>query len=153
MLVSSGNVDAGRNGAGPRRVLVVDPDEDTRIILGTALEAAGYEPVLASDVAGAWALASDGPVAVIITELLAPGAPDVPARLRERPDLAVIPMIVYSTRAQPGDFERALLAGASEVLVKPVPYRTIVDLVARLVRADAVLPQFPIDDGTTRPLA
>lgn len=143
----SASVGPGADGGSWKRVLVVDADDDTRVILGAALEASGYRPLLASEVQGAFALAASSPVHLIISESMAIGTPDLPASLRASPALARVPMIVYSSRAFPGDVERSLLAGASVVLVKPVPYRIIIGLVDRLVVPTEVPPAPPLPES------
>ncbi len=130
--MSSAIVGPGAGAGNGKCVLVVDPDADTRTILATALNAAGHRPLVASDVQGAFVLAASARIDLVITEARALGTPDLPAALRASPELASVPMLVYSTRAFPGDVERALLAGASEVVLKPVPYRTIIALVEKL---------------------
>lgn len=150
--MTSGVDGSTREGGDAKVVLVVDPDEDTRAILGAALEAAGYQPLLASDAGQAFVLANAAPISLLITEAATLGTPDLPSALRGNAALARVPMIVYSSRALPGDVERALLAGASEVLVKPVRYRTILSLVARLAASEELPPptSMPPDDAQPR---
>lgn len=151
--MSSGVVGPTAGDGSWKRVLVVDPDEDTREILGAALEAAGYQPLLASDAQSAFVLAASAPIHLLITEATSLGTPDLPSTLRASSALARVPMIVYSSRALPGDLERALLAGASEVLVKPVRYKTILALVAKLTASEELPPPGAAEPGDTRPQA
>lgn len=152
-MSSSGVVGPSAGGGSWKRVLVVDPDEDTRAILGAALEAAGYQPLLASDAQSAFALAALAPIHLLISEATSLGTPDLPSALRASAVLARVPMIVYSSRALPGDMERALLAGASEVLVKPVRYRTILALVAKLTASEELPSPGDAASGDTQPQA
>jgi len=91
-----------------RRILVVDDDPDTLLVIGETLSARGFELLEARDgqVALAVAEAAPGPIDLLVTDLVMPyvGGFGLAKRLREtRPDLRVL----YVTGYGPGSSARA----------------------------------------------
>jgi len=117
------------------RVLIVEDDPDTLVILRVNLNAAGFEPILAGD--GRTAIAriqAEDPDAVLLDVLL-PGVDgwEVLAGLHELGD--PVPVIVCSGKNNPHDIRRAGELGAVAYLVKPFDIDHLVDVTAEAVRA------------------
>jgi PAS domain S-box-containing protein len=116
------------------RVLVVDDEPALLAVTAEILKRLGYEPTAYAD--GATALAAyEAPVAqfdAVIADEVMPGltGTELAAALhRQRPDL---PVVLVSGYIGPMMTERALAAGVSEILKKPVQSR---ELAAALARA------------------
>ena len=116
------------------RVVVVDPDADTRVILSLGLAYGGYgvDAVRSGD-ALIGALARGRPCA-IITELWVPcgGCDCVLSYVRSRPDLADVPLIAHTAVGGREALEWARASGATEVLLKPQRLETLVALLDAL---------------------
>jgi PAS domain S-box-containing protein len=91
-----------------RRVLVVDDDDDFRVLIRAQLMNAGYEVLDARDAASAVHIARTMRPDVITVDLLMPGLDgwDFIERLRSEPALARIPVIVVSGVAEASDSNR-----------------------------------------------
>jgi DNA-binding response OmpR family regulator len=133
------------------RVLIVEDDPDTLVILRINLHAAGMEPILAGD--GRTAIAriqAEDPDAVLLDVLL-PGIDgwQVLAKLHEMGD--PVPVIVCSGKNNPSDIQRARELGAVAYLVKPFDIDRLLDVTAEAVqlrqRSRVAVDPIPAVDG------
>lgn len=120
-----------------KRVLVVDDDRVIQQLLEVNLELEGYEVV---------ATAADGKEALekiaelkpdlVILDIMMPKMDglEVCRRLRADPDLAKIPVILLSARAQDMDIREGLEIGASAYLTKPFDPVELLEVVGRLAK-------------------
>ncbi len=116
------------------RVLIVEDDPDTLVILRVNLRAAGMEPILAGD--GLTAIArieAEDPDAVLLDVLL-PGIDgwQVLESLHAMGD--PVPVIVCSGKNNMTDIQRARDLGAVAYLVKPFDIDRLLDVTAEAVR-------------------
>jgi PAS domain S-box-containing protein len=116
------------------RVLVVDDEETLVTVTAEVLKHIGYEPVGCSDGAAALAAFEEGRIDAVIADEVMPeltGTELARALRRHRADLPIILMSGYSG---PMLTERALAAGITEVLKKPVQSREIAAALARALK-------------------
>jgi PAS domain S-box-containing protein len=116
------------------RVLVVDDEEALVAVTSEVLKHIGYEPVACSDGAAALAAFDAGRIDAVIADELMPGITGTQlarALRRRRPDL---PIVLVSGYTGPMLSERALAAGVTEILKKPVQSREIAAALARVLR-------------------
>jgi two-component system CheB/CheR fusion protein len=118
-------------GVRPRRVLVVDDNQDASDSLALLLRIDGHEVETAADGLAALAAAERFRPDVILLDLGLPGIDgyEVARRLRERPDFDGTRIVAVSGYGQPEDRERSRAAGIEEHLLKPVEPRRIRELV------------------------
>jgi DNA-binding response OmpR family regulator len=118
---------------GPPRVLIVEDDPDTLVILRVNLHHSGIEPLLAGD--GRTAIArieAEEPDAVLLDVML-PGVDgwQVLEELHGMGD--PVPVIVCSGKSNPQDIQRARDLGAVGYLVKPFDIDRLIDVTAEAV--------------------
>jgi len=113
-----------------RRALVVDDDDSSRFVLSRALEALGFQVIVAEDGADVPELAAQHPFDLLVVDLYMPGmngfellrrirTPDpgfLPAP-RTRPSVSVL---VVSGESNAASIANAKSLGANGYLVKPV---------------------------------
>jgi len=106
----------------PRRVTVVEDDEDQREVLGIHLRSAGYDIVNVETGDLAIASVREHRPDIILLDANLPGLDgyDVCRLLKLDPDLADIPVIFMTVRASADDRIAGLILGADDYLVKPV---------------------------------
>jgi two-component system chemotaxis sensor kinase CheA len=109
--------------AGPPRrlpILVVDDSLTTRMLERSILESAGYEVDLAASAEEALAMARRRRYGLFLTDIDMPGMDGFAfvARTRADPNLAEVPAILVSSRADAEDRQRGIEAGASAYVVK-----------------------------------
>jgi CheY-like chemotaxis protein len=107
-------------------VLIVEDEEDLRELMRESLELRGYRVVTAQE--GQEALDKIGGIdrlCLVLLDLLMPGMNgwDFFDRMRERPELAQVPVIVHSSAS-----DRAP-AGVTRVLQKPVLFERLLSVV------------------------
>jgi two-component system, cell cycle response regulator DivK len=114
-------------------ILVVDDNDDTRLMYQELLVRAGFAVRLAADGAQAIAAADDLP-SVIVMDLAMPGLNgwEATRRLKTSERTRHIPVIVLTAHALDHYREVAIAAGCDEFLSKPC---SIDDLVAAINRA------------------
>jgi DNA-binding response OmpR family regulator len=122
------------------RVLIAEDDPDTLVILRVNLNAAGFEPILASD--GHTALArikAEQPDAVLLDVLL-PGIDgwQVLEALHAMGD--PVPVIMCSAKDNIYDLKKAQDLGAVAYLVKPFDIDRLVDVTTEVVGLRAAGP-------------
>lgn len=119
----------------PRRVLIVDRDEDTRAMYAEFMVFEGWQVDVAADggeaLASAIALRPD--IVVADTHLAGMSGYELCARLRQDDSTRAIPIIVVTTDVTQADVDRARTAGAHEVLMKPCLPETLAREAAKLV--------------------
>ncbi|HEY3821110.1 MAG TPA: response regulator [Polyangiaceae bacterium] len=116
------------------RVLVVDDEADARDLLVAMFQQLSAEPLAVSSVAEAMASISTFRPSIVVSDI---GMPDddgyeLIARLRLLPEGGATPAIALTAFAAPQDAARALGAGFSAYLAKPVDSDRLVAIVAML---------------------
>ena len=111
---------AGAKGEGPL-VLIVDDEEDNRVLYRTYLERSGYRVAEAGDADTALAMARERLPAIVVMDLAMPGLDGWEATriLKNDPVTSGIGIVVLSGFHEPEARRRAKEAGADFFLVKP----------------------------------
>lgn len=118
-----------------QRVMLVEDDQDIRTVAGMALEMVGGLKVQACE-SGAQALelvAGFAPQLVLL-DVMMPGmnGPEVLQALRQRPDMAAVPVVFLTAKAQEAEIAKLRALGALDVIAKPFDPMTLADTVKRL---------------------
>jgi len=117
--------------ARPRRVLVVDDNEDAAVMLAEVLQSVGHQVETAGDAAEAMRLVRRFQPEVAILDIGLPvmDGYTLATRLREEHGPAAPRMIAVTGYGQQTDRERSLNSGISVHLVKPVDVQELIDLI------------------------
>ncbi len=117
------------------RVLVVDDDPQVLKLLRLNFEMEGYDVEAAPDGAAALAAAARRRPDAVVCDVMMPGMDglEVVRRMRADPDLADVPIVVVSAKAQRSDMRDGVDAGADEYVTKPFDPQDVLDAVARLL--------------------
>ncbi len=113
-------------------ILIVDADAPTRQVFSAALERAGFSTLTARTGSDALHLVSHRRISAVLLDSQLPGSIDgisVLRRLRLDEPTATLPVIVVTNASDPAARVKALRAGASDYLAKPVD---IDELIARV---------------------
>jgi CheY-like chemotaxis protein len=125
------------------RVLVVDDDDDSRRFVASVLSGCGAEVRVAASVEGALEVLAGTYVDVLVSDIGMPGSDgyDLITRVRakEREHGGRIPAIALTAYASEEDRDRALGAGFSVHLPKPVSPSTLANTVRDLLAPTAVV--------------
>ncbi|ATB32090.1 hybrid sensor histidine kinase/response regulator [Melittangium boletus] len=119
-----------------RRILVVDDSPLTRELIGSLLEAVGYDVVMATDGIEALDLLASTRVDLVCTDLEMPRADglELTRRLKAHPTHKVLPVVILTTRGGEEDRQRGLAAGADGYITKgDLVRQDLVDVVGRLL--------------------
>ena len=105
-----------------RRILMIEDNAQNRYLAGFLLEASGWEMVHAEDGPSGLALARTVDPVLILLDIQLPGMDGyaVARALRERPALSLIPIVALTSYAMAGDREKALAAGCTGYIEKPI---------------------------------
>lgn len=116
-------------------VLVVDDDFSALSLVGVMLERDGMIPVMASDAHEALAALSTATPDVIVLDLIMPGIDGVRLAtiLRQRSDTSNTPILMLAAPNDSESVKRAMLAGATDHLVRPVLYSILIAKVRELL--------------------
>ncbi len=116
-----------------RRILVVDDDSDITELLGHLLKHKGYEIRIANDGLEAVHVAGEFRPDFVLVDVGMPGLDgfDTANRIRSEPWGGSITFIGISGHCGSQYEERARDAGFKEYLTKPIPIKTIIDVMAR----------------------
>lgn len=121
-----------------KRILVAEDRPGSLELIRTVLESAGYQVVEATDGQEALEKALGNPVDLILLDLQMPKIDGfgVLAHLRRDSRLRDIPIVALTANAMQGDRERALAAGFSSYIPKPVDLAMLRAEMKRLVGGD-----------------
>jgi CheY-like chemotaxis protein len=119
-----------------KRILIADDRAPSRELIREILELAGYEVSEAADGAEALEMARQlGPDLILLDiEMPALNGFGVIGLLREDPRFAATPVVALTASAMQGDREKALEAGFTGYISKPVRLAALRAEVARLLR-------------------
>ncbi len=117
------------------KILVVDDEPNLLRLMGYALQAEGYDVLLAKNGEEALDKIQVKEVDLVILDVMMPDMSgiDVCKRLRSSSKAAALPIIMLSARAQVIDKIKGLEAGADEYLTKPIDTEEMVARVAALL--------------------
>ncbi len=111
----------------PKRILVVEDQEDNRRILRDLLTASGYETLEAPTGEDGVAMAEAEKPDLILMDIQLPGIDghEATRRIKANPALKHIPLIVVTSYALSGDDAKARAAGADDYVTKPFSPRAL----------------------------
>jgi CheY-like chemotaxis protein len=139
------------------RVLVVDPDTETRGLYAQLLGLQGTEITHATDGRDALVKVLEYPFALVITETQLPLIDGYSLCEVIRRDVAIrrMPIMVVTADARPVSLRRALIAGADVVLAKPCANDVLSSQAQRLIHGDLERrshPDAPAPEAVREPL-
>ncbi|TFG96143.1 MAG: response regulator [Myxococcales bacterium] len=118
------------------KVMIVDDDEDIRLICELAIRRIGkWDVVVAASGEEALALAQTEGPDVILLDVMMPGidGPTTLARLRDQPETRKIPVVFLTAKAQQREVDRYMALGATGVISKPFDIIKLADEIRRIV--------------------
>jgi DNA-binding response OmpR family regulator len=120
----------------PKKILVIENEQDMRELIRTTLEQNGYEVATASDGVNGYDMALFIKPDVIITDIRLPGADGIHVvrRVRDTPSLANTPILV-TTPFGTGKATFSLQLGANAFEPMPIDPRSLLITVRRLLRS------------------
>ena len=121
-----------------KRLLIADDKATCRELVRAVLERSGYSIYEAADGLEALRAARDLHPDLVVLDLNMPGMDgySVVQELRRDPQFADTPVLAFTASATRGDRERALAAGFSGHIAKPIGPRELRAEVARLLPSD-----------------
>lgn len=119
-------------GGSPKRVLIVDDNEDAATMLAELLRRHGHEVAVAHDAAAALKVVPGFTPEVALLDIGLPviDGYELAQRLRNLPSAATCRLIAVTGYGQDGDRERAMEAGFARHLVKPVFVEELLQAIA-----------------------
>jgi CheY-like chemotaxis protein len=114
------------------RILVAEDTEDNLELFRDVLQIAGYDVISCMDGLSAVQLAITKQPDLMLIDISLPGIDghEATRRIRAHPLTSRLPIIAITAHAMPQDRERALAAGCSTYLAKPVSPRVLMQVVA-----------------------
>jgi CheY-like chemotaxis protein len=128
----------------PARILVVEDNPLNRLLVHDILELRGHAVVEAATVDEARALLERERPDLLLLDVQIPGGGGeaVIREVRQRADLADLPIVAVTSLAMPGDRERLLSIGFQGYLSKPIDTRTFgAAIESYLKSADGAVPE------------
>lgn len=119
-----------------KRILAAEDRPASLELIRTVLESLGYEVIEALDGQEALEKASTNAVDLFLLDLQMPKLDGfgLVAQLRKDPRFATTPIVALTASAMHGDRERALAAGFSSYITKPVDIRFLRSEMERLLK-------------------
>ena len=118
-----------------KKILIAEDRPSSRELIRTVLEGCGYSVSEASDGRQAVEVAQRENPDLLIVDLQMPALDGlgVLAELRRDPRFGHVPIVALTASAMQGDRERALQAGFTEYITKPVNLRFLREEITRLL--------------------
>ena len=123
-----------------QKVLVVDDEENIRMLVKFNLEKAGYEVLEASDGNKAIETAVNSTPDIVILDLMLPGIDglEVCRHLKRHPRTAALPIIMLTAKSDEIDRVIGLELGADDYMTKPFSQRELVARIKAVLRRSNV---------------
>jgi diguanylate cyclase (GGDEF)-like protein len=139
----------------PATVLVVDDDPGARLLMGTALQMAGFAVTTAADGAAALSEFRARPVDCVVLDVVMPGMSgfDVCSALRTMADCRHVPILMQTSLDDMESVNRAYEAGATDFSSKGINPMLLAQRVKFLVRAKQTQDQLRESEARVRYLA
>src|ERR1700692_4494018 len=139
----------------PATVLVVDDDAGARLLVGTALEMAGFRGVAAADGMTALRQFREHPADCVVLDVVMPGMNgfDVCSALRAMPESRHVPILMQTSLDDMESVNRAYNAGATDFSSKGINPMLLAERVKFLVRAKQTQDQLRESEARVRYLA
>ena len=115
-----------------KNILLVEDNEVNRRLAGFLLRSQGYQVREATTALAAFEMLDKERPDLIVMDIQLPGIDGLEAtrKLKEQPATADIPVIAVTSYAMKGDREKALAAGCSGYVTKPIDKKTFIQAVA-----------------------
>ena len=113
------------------RVLVVDDDPDVRQLVEMKLRLDGIETLTATNGQEALDVLASNDVDLVVLDLMMPVMDGIETcrRIREAEDMADLPVIMLTAKAQASDIQSGFSTGATDYVVKPFSPRELLSRV------------------------
>jgi diguanylate cyclase len=136
-------------------VLVVDDDPGARLLMGSALEVAGFSVLTAADGKSALGMFHAQPVDCVVLDVVMPGMSgfDVCRALRAFPGSRHVPVLMQTSLDDMESVQRAYNAGATDFSSKGINPMLLAERVKFLVRAKQTQDQLRESEARVRSLA
>ncbi len=120
----------------PRKILIVEDNEDNRELAVKVLRNKGYETVEAVDGEQAIEKAVSEKPDLILLDISLPKLDgyEVAKRLKEMDEFKEIPIVAFTAHAMKGDREKVISAGFEGYISKPINVREFPDQVRLYIR-------------------
>jgi two-component system, cell cycle response regulator DivK len=121
------------------KVLIVEDHSDCRQMLVQMLNAAGLNAIEAMTAEEALAKAASEKPDVIIMDLSLPGMSGIEAttRLKLEPATSHIPVVAFTAWSEGEYKRRAVNAGVTRFLTKPIAFARLMKIISEIPRTDA----------------
>ena len=109
------------------RILIVEDDADIASLLVYTLQSVHLDPVASADCSSAWKILVGNPPDLVLLDWMLPDMSGIELlqRIRRTADLAEIPVVMLTARAEESDRVRGLDSGADDYIVKPFSTREL----------------------------
>lgn len=141
--------DAGKNGAKPPRILIVDDDAGQRSLLNSFLSGQGFETVVAACGEDALEILREQQFNLMISDVRMPGLSGLETLRRARQEQAVLPVLLVTAYADIREAVDAMRDGALNYLAKPID---LDELLATVQQAMGVAQAKPLKFSAERQL-
>jgi two-component system cell cycle response regulator DivK len=120
----------------PRKILIVEDNEDSRELVVKVLRNKGYEMVEAADGEEALEKAVAEKPELILLDISIPKLDgyEVAKRLKSMEEFQETPIVAFTAHAMKGDREKVIAAGFEGYISKPVNIRDLPDQVKSFIR-------------------
>jgi CheY-like chemotaxis protein len=122
--------------AAPAKILVVDDDVSTRTLLELILSSGGHEVTLLNDGREALAYLKTNTPELIVIDVNMPvlDGIEVCSRIKKLPRFKSVPVIVLTSMNDAATRTRAVNAGASEIVYKPLTGKNFLQTIQSLLQ-------------------
>jgi len=124
----------------PKRVLVVDDNEDIRNLLSLVLQKEGYEVFLAADGTEAILIIKSNPLDLVLLDVMMPvlSGLEVLAIIRESKDkkISEIPVMMITALSTIADIDAAIDGGATSYIVKPFRSENLIQKITAIFEGE-----------------
>lgn len=131
------------------RILVVEDNENTQILMEDVLKDNGYTTILAKDGIEALGILDKQHIDLVILDIMMPNMDGYEFAETLRRSGINIPILIVTAKDTPNDIKKGFLAGADDYMVKPIDMEEMILRIAAILRRAKIANERKLVIGST----
>lgn len=128
------------------KILIIEDDENTRVLLTRRFKMRGFEVIAAEDAERGLSLVLSGRPDLVLMDIGLPGLDGWSAtrQLKSDPNMRMLPVIALTAHAMQTDRERAAESGCDDFETKPIDFPRLFEKIETLLKRPSPPPPAPV---------
>jgi len=116
-----------------KKILVIDDEPSILVLVTSRLKSKGFEVITANDGDVGFEMTTNQKPDLVLLDIMMPNMNGYVflEKLKDRPEIKSIPIIMLTAKAQQEDIDRAMKLGAKDAVIKPFTPEILIEKVQK----------------------